>query len=150
MSFGRNFRFGKEGRYNFFIRAEFQNIFNRLFLSPPQTGNQGLGYGGSPATILTAVTKDSTGSKHRWLWIYQHEYPLWGAVGPAAERPDRGAIYVLSCFRLIHEVGHASACPVHDGDLYGKLKQALPPRTVYANARKTVNYEAAVDGKAEK
>ena len=53
MSFGRNFRFGKEGRFNFFIRAEFQNIFNRLFLSPPQTGNQSLGFGQSSATILT-------------------------------------------------------------------------------------------------
>src|SRR5262249_10791580 len=31
MSFGRNIRMGKEGRYNFSIRAEFQNIFNRLF-----------------------------------------------------------------------------------------------------------------------
>jgi hypothetical protein len=62
LSFGRNFRFGREGRYDFFIRAEFQNIFNRLFLSMPQTGNQGLGFGGSPASILTAVTKDSTGT----------------------------------------------------------------------------------------
>jgi hypothetical protein len=56
MSFGRNFRFGKEGRYNFFLRAEFQNIFNRLFLSPPQTGNQGLAPGGSPATIFSPLT----------------------------------------------------------------------------------------------
>jgi hypothetical protein len=56
MSFGRNFRFGKEGRYNFFVRAEFQNIFNRLFLSPPQTGNQGLAPGGSPATTLSPLT----------------------------------------------------------------------------------------------
>jgi hypothetical protein len=56
MSFGRNFRFGKEGRYNLFVRAEFQNIFNRLFLSPPQTGNQGLAPGGSPATILSPLT----------------------------------------------------------------------------------------------
>jgi hypothetical protein len=56
MSFGRNFRFGHEGRYNFFIRAEFQNIFNRLFLSPPQTGNQG---GGTAATIFTPVTAAS-------------------------------------------------------------------------------------------
>jgi Carboxypeptidase regulatory-like domain/TonB dependent receptor len=56
MSFGRNFRFGKEGRYNFFLRAEFQNIFNRLFLSPPQTGNQGLAPGGSPATIYSPLT----------------------------------------------------------------------------------------------
>ncbi len=55
MSFGRNFRFGKEGRVNLFVRAEFQNIFNRLFLSPPQSGNQGLAPGGSPATILTPL-----------------------------------------------------------------------------------------------
>ncbi len=38
MSFGRNFRIGKEGRVNFQIRAEFQNVFNRLFLSMPATG----------------------------------------------------------------------------------------------------------------
>ena len=56
MSFGRNFRFGKEGRYNFFLRAEFQNIFNRLFLSAPQTGNQGLGPGAPPSTIVTPLT----------------------------------------------------------------------------------------------
>jgi len=53
MSFGRNFRFGKEGRLNLFVRAEFQNIFNRLFLSMPQTGNQG---GGTSATIFTPLT----------------------------------------------------------------------------------------------
>jgi hypothetical protein len=45
MSFGRNFRFGHEGRFNLFIRTEFQNIFNRLFLSMPASGNQG----GSPS-----------------------------------------------------------------------------------------------------
>ena len=27
MNFGRNFRFGKEGRFNLFVRAEFQNVF---------------------------------------------------------------------------------------------------------------------------
>jgi hypothetical protein len=56
MSFGRNFRLGKEGRVDLFVRAEFQNIFNRLFLSPPETGNQGLAPGGSPATILSPLT----------------------------------------------------------------------------------------------
>jgi hypothetical protein len=56
MSFGRNFRFGKEGRFNFFLRAEFQNIFNRLFLSAPQTGNQGLAGGAPSATIFTPLT----------------------------------------------------------------------------------------------
>ena len=34
-SFARNFRIGKEGRYTLQFRAEFFNIFNRLFLSTP-------------------------------------------------------------------------------------------------------------------
>ncbi len=38
MSFARNFKIGHEGRVTFQFRAEFQNIFNRLFLSPPATG----------------------------------------------------------------------------------------------------------------
>jgi hypothetical protein len=41
MGFGRAFRIGKEGRYNVSIRAEFQNIFNRLFLSQPLTNSNG-------------------------------------------------------------------------------------------------------------
>jgi hypothetical protein len=39
LSFGRNFRVGKEGKYTLQIRAEFQNIFNRLFLSAPSVAN---------------------------------------------------------------------------------------------------------------
>ena len=38
-SFARNFRIGKEGRYNLQIRGEFQNIFNRLFLAAPSLAN---------------------------------------------------------------------------------------------------------------
>jgi hypothetical protein len=38
-SFARNFRIGKEGKYNLQIRGEFQNIFNRLFLSAPSVAN---------------------------------------------------------------------------------------------------------------
>ncbi len=37
-SFGRNFRVGREGKYNLQVRAEFKNIFNRLFLSAPSVG----------------------------------------------------------------------------------------------------------------
>jgi hypothetical protein len=37
MSFARNFRMGKEGRYNLQVRAEFQNVFNRHFYSAPST-----------------------------------------------------------------------------------------------------------------
>jgi hypothetical protein len=36
---GRNFRFGKDGRYNLFIRGEFVNIFNRTIMPAPSTSN---------------------------------------------------------------------------------------------------------------
>ncbi|HEY6346816.1 MAG TPA: TonB-dependent receptor [Bryobacteraceae bacterium] len=51
MNFGRNFRMGKEGRYNLNVRVEFQNVFNRLFYSAPSAG--GL-FGGTPITTPTA------------------------------------------------------------------------------------------------
>lgn len=38
MGFGRLFRIGKEGRYSLQVRAEFNNIFNRLFYSMPSDG----------------------------------------------------------------------------------------------------------------
>jgi hypothetical protein len=37
MAFGRIFPMGKEGRYKLQVRAEFQNIFNRVFYSVPST-----------------------------------------------------------------------------------------------------------------
>jgi hypothetical protein len=51
MSFGRNFRMGHEGKYNLFVRAEFQNIFNRLFLMPPSVG----GAFGPPVSPVTSI-----------------------------------------------------------------------------------------------
>jgi hypothetical protein len=39
VNFGRNFRFGRDGRFNLFVRAEFQNIFNRTFLATPSLAN---------------------------------------------------------------------------------------------------------------
>jgi hypothetical protein len=36
---GRNFRFGPEGKFNIYIRAEFVNIFNRTLLPNPTTAN---------------------------------------------------------------------------------------------------------------
>jgi hypothetical protein len=47
MAFGRLFPIGKEGRYRLQVRAEFQNIFNRLFYSAPSN---------SGATTITSVT----------------------------------------------------------------------------------------------
>ncbi|HEY7338998.1 MAG TPA: carboxypeptidase regulatory-like domain-containing protein [Bryobacteraceae bacterium] len=48
MNFSRNFRMGKEGKYNLQFRVEFQNIFNRLFYSMPAAG--GLFGGTNPTT----------------------------------------------------------------------------------------------------
>jgi hypothetical protein len=45
---GRNFRFGNEGRFNLYIRAEFVNIFNRTLFPNPGTANPGNKPGGPP------------------------------------------------------------------------------------------------------
>jgi hypothetical protein len=58
VNFGRNFRMGKEGRYNLFVRAEFQNIFNRLFLSAPSLANPNLAVG---TTAYAGTVINSTG-----------------------------------------------------------------------------------------
>ena len=50
MSFGRVFPIGKEGRYRLQIRAEFQNIFNRLFYSTPLDGSP---FGGTYVSVNT-------------------------------------------------------------------------------------------------
>jgi hypothetical protein len=39
MGFGRLFRMGSEGKYSLQLRAEFSNIFNRLFYSTPSIGS---------------------------------------------------------------------------------------------------------------
>ncbi len=48
-SIGRNFRFGPDGRFNLFIRAEFVNIFNRTLFPNPSTTNpqNGVVHGGA-------------------------------------------------------------------------------------------------------
>jgi hypothetical protein len=38
-NFGRHFRVGREGKYDFYVRAEFVNIFNRTFFASPITSN---------------------------------------------------------------------------------------------------------------
>jgi Carboxypeptidase regulatory-like domain len=47
MAFGRLFPIGKEGKYKLQVRAEFQNIFNRLYNSAPSN---------SGATTITSIT----------------------------------------------------------------------------------------------
>ena len=63
MSFGRNFRMGRENRYNLSVRAEFQNIFNRLFLSAPLTnGNGGAVSANLPITTVGGANIGGYGS----------------------------------------------------------------------------------------
>ena len=81
MSFGRNFRMGKEGRYNLAIRAEFQNIFNRLFLSMPLTGPN-VPYAG---TGVNPSTGPSTAGG-----VYTGGYGAIPTVGGAGATPRSG------------------------------------------------------------
>ena len=56
---GRHFRVGKEGKYDFYIRAEFVNIFNRTYFANPITTGNGITpqnpviHGAGNGTILT-------------------------------------------------------------------------------------------------
>jgi hypothetical protein len=51
---GRNFRFGREGKFNLYIRAEFVNIFNRTLMPNPVTSNPQDGVvKGGPGGLLT-------------------------------------------------------------------------------------------------
>jgi len=51
MSFARNFRMGKEGKYVLQVRGEFQNVFNRLQLPTPTVSGPGI----NPLTPVTPV-----------------------------------------------------------------------------------------------
>ncbi len=57
---GRHFRVGKEGKYDFYIRAEFVNIFNRTYFASPITNGVGITpqnpviHGAGNGTILTS------------------------------------------------------------------------------------------------
>jgi hypothetical protein len=82
MSFGRNFRMGKESRYNLMVRAEFQNIFNRLFLSMPSVGS-----GVNPATSISSSAAINTGG-----------YGYIATVGGAGASPRSGQIVARVTF----------------------------------------------------
>jgi hypothetical protein len=86
MSFGRNFRFGKESRYNFQIRAEFQNIFNRLFLSSPAVGTQGTSNFSNAAPVTTSTTPTIANG------IYTAGFGYINTVAGAGTQPRTGQI----------------------------------------------------------
>jgi hypothetical protein len=88
MSFGRNFRLGKEGRYNFFVRAEFQNIFNRHFLSMPLTGTASPALSANPSTPTTTAPGG----------VYTGGYGYIATVGGAGAVPRSGQVVARFTF----------------------------------------------------
>ena len=81
MSFGRNFRMGHEGRYNLFVRAEFQNIFNRVFFSAPFTG----------ATNPASVTTSAGG-------VLTSGYGVIATIAGAGSQPRQGQVVARFTF----------------------------------------------------
>jgi len=83
MSFGRLFRLGRE-RMNLQIRAEFQNIFNRVFLSAPAVG----GFTNTnPATAIQAAGGIVTGG-----------YGSIATIGGAGAQPRTGQVIARFTF----------------------------------------------------
>ena len=62
VNFGRNFRMGKEGKYNLQVRAEFQNIFNRRFFSAPAVGSFGNTNPATPPTTTNPFPSAALGT----------------------------------------------------------------------------------------
>ncbi len=80
MSFARNFRVGKEGKYNLQVRGEFHNIFNRTFLSAPSLANP----------IVAIGTTTYAGNSHQ-------QYRLRELLPPnGAPEPSRATVSWLS------------------------------------------------------
>ncbi len=79
MSLGRNFRMGPEGKYNLQVRAEFQNVFNRVFLSKPTATN--------PTTAISSANGIVTGG-----------YGSINTVNGAGTRPRTGLLVARFTF----------------------------------------------------
>ena len=92
MGFGRIFPVGKEGRYKLQIRAEFQNIFNRLFYSTP---TDGAGFLGATNPATQTVRANSLGGAANLL---SQGFGYVGWVGGAGAQPRSGQIVARFTF----------------------------------------------------
>jgi hypothetical protein len=88
MAFGRIFPFGKEGRYRLQIRAEFQNIFNRVFYSVPSTAGA--------TTTITPTGHGNTLSGTGGLLSSGWGYVNW--LNGAGSNPRNGQIVARFTF----------------------------------------------------
>jgi len=96
MSFGRNFRMDHDGRYNLFVPAEFQKIFNRVFLSQPVVGTGNLSESNQPSigALTNPATVPTNGERrlHRRLRLCSDAGRSGGAAAGGA---GGGEVYVL-------------------------------------------------------
>jgi hypothetical protein len=74
MAFGRQFNFGRDGKYKVWIRAEFQNIFNRVFYSVPAVGS---GFGIAPTFVTTPTARQNSLSGTAGLLSNGFGYVNW-------------------------------------------------------------------------
>lgn len=88
MSFGRVFSMGKESRYQLQVRAEFQNVFNRLQLPRPSTGNPSAttGCSGGCSTAAGAVN------------IYTAGFGYMNTTGGGGDQPRSGQMVARFTF----------------------------------------------------
>ncbi|HEY7334314.1 MAG TPA: TonB-dependent receptor [Bryobacteraceae bacterium] len=95
LSFGRNFRIGKEARYNLFVRAEFQNIFNRVVLSQPFVGAGNLSGSNQPsiAALVNPATVPNTSNG-----VFTGGYGYIPTLGGAGASPRAGQMVARFTF----------------------------------------------------
>jgi hypothetical protein len=85
LNIGRNFRFGKDGRYILNIRGEFTNIMNRVFYGAPSTSNPGQG--------LISTTVPSTGFRYAFSG-----YGVVSTFNGGSARPRQGTVVARLTF----------------------------------------------------
>ena len=94
MAFGRVFRIKERAQLQ--IRAEFQNIFNRLFYQAPADGAPF----GFPFTSVATPTAPRQPRRHIVSGLRLCELGKWRPAviwrGPAQVGPARGAVHVLT------------------------------------------------------
>ncbi len=91
MGFGRVFRI-KE-RANLMVRAEFTNIFNRLFYSAPADGSP---FGGSFTSVASAIVHGNSLSGTTGLLSSGYGYVNW--LGGAGALPRSGQLIARFTF----------------------------------------------------
>ncbi len=92
MAFGRNFHLAKENKVVLNVRAEFQNVFNRLFLSMPSVGGPGNTHPNSLTTsnVNPLVTSQPTALTGGYGYI--------NYINGAGARPRSGQIVARLIF----------------------------------------------------